>query len=543
MVLHMSRASETDLLTRSRSGDYRSRVDLYRKFIHGNASVRRHGAHYSHLDDFLQDCFANLLRSGDIVSGERGLTEAVEQIAAATALERDRSRAIDLAAQGRQVRLCAAIEDDGPGNLLSSYVPPCSGTADSLHSRMAAVCGEAQFKMLRAQSMENAGWERLAAIAPKPAAAAGATFARAVERLSRLFGAPPPLNQDFEPVFSDVSASDARARRSDPGKPRGRVIAMQLDPEFYVVTPELRKVGVSMPADARTIRLWDAARSSEAPDEALRTHLAKCRYCTDLFRSLLLVHQAVCMPDRADFLLCPAASTVLMDSDDLSDSCRNHLDACVLCRNERNEAFGLEELAAHEPETGALRAAKKKVVLWSAVALILAAGVVIALMHRSPAPPQTTSAVSAPAQPAVFPDPKYRSLLKQAQLDATKLLPSFHQSNQLVMMEAMGDLGRGDSVHAKIISERVSNLTNDPGARTLLAVCLFGEQRSADGYREMQTAEATPPRNVYRCWLLLQCALLEGDTAIAEREIGHLAGDPEYGPRVKDLQSRMQAIK
>ena len=59
----------------------------------------------------------------------------------------------------------------------------------------------------------------------------------------------------------------------------------------------------------------------------------------------------------------------------------------------------------------------------------------------------------------------------------------------------------------------------------------------------MLKAEAMQPRNSFRCWTMLQCALIVGDLKVAEREAEHLASDPEYAARAKAVLERARARK
>lgn len=538
----MSSAIETDLLARCLSGDYQSRVQLYRQFVYGSPRVRRHGARYSNLSDFLHDCFANVLDASQDQMADRPLADRVEWIASWTALERDRLRDIDVTNKTHCIRMCASLERDAPGDRMASYVPPRCGDQDTLHARLAAVCGDLPFKLIRARAVENAAWDDLAESVLKPVNFVGPLLVRAIDRLTRLFGAPPPLNADFEPIFCEVGAKDARSRHSNPGQPRGRVIAMQLDPEFYPVTPDLRRLGLRVPSDVRTFTLWDAARSTQPPGDALRGHLAVCRYCSEVFRALLLMHQAVCSPPNADYLLCPGASTLLLDAEEAGEACQQHVRECEACRNERTEALGVNEVdPATAPQAGTAFGSWKKITAWASAGLVMVTGVLFAVLYHPK--PQAKAVSPAAEAPQISGTSKYRGLAQTVNVNNQNLMASVLPANQLTIMEALNNIQLRNRVKAKMLSEQTVNLSNDPGARMLLAICLYLEQRPSDGYREMQASEATLPRNAYRCWTLLQCALTAGDAAVAEREIGHLANDPEYGPRAKEILTRMHAIK
>jgi DNA-directed RNA polymerase specialized sigma24 family protein len=548
----MSQDSERDLFARSLGGDWQSRVHLYKKFIHENTRIRRLGARYPDVDDFLHDCFTNVLRAGHTFDEKSRLGNWVESVAVRTALERERLRAIDSSVARNFVRLCAAIEGEEPADRVRpvTYVPPRPGPEDSLSSRIAALVGEPQNTLLRIRAMENATWDYVAATTRKSVNTIGPTLVRAVDRLSRFFGAPPPLNYDLESVFFDVVAKDAAARHTDPLRPTGRVTSMQLDPAFYTVTPEARRIGLTVPSEVRTIALWNVARASAPPGEAMRGHLANCSYCSEVLRSLLLMQQALLSGANAEFLFCPGASTLMMDPEGAEEPFHRHLAECAVCRDERSWALdGGERGAARADGTAPAGGSAKLVrrVAWAAAAAVILGGIFLAGIHYFTPKPENRAA-SVPAQtvtetPQIEFNSKYLDLAQKVPFDGHRLMASVLPRNQLLLMEALKDLNGGKLADARLISQQLANIYNDPGAQMLFAVSLYQGGSMIEGYREMQKAEAMSPRNSFRCWSTLQCALMAGDRTIAEREVGHLSSDAEFGARAKDILVRLRARK
>jgi hypothetical protein len=128
-------------------------------------------------------------------------------------------------------------------------------------------------------------------------------------------------------------------------------------------------------------------------------------------------------------------------------------------------------------------------------------------------------------------------------MNADNLIRSVLPADQFTFMEALGYLKRRNLIQAKIMAEQMANANNDPGAQLLYALCLYWQQDQDNGYPAVEKAEAMAPRNAFRCWALLQCALRAGDKAVVLREGGHLAGDAEYGKRAKDIVARVQAMR
>jgi hypothetical protein len=64
---------------------------------------------------------------------------------------------------------------------------------------------------------------------------------------------------------------------------------------------------------------------------------------------------------------------------------------------------------------------------------------------------------------------------------------------------------------------------------------VLSRESRGEGYAAMLRAEATPPRNSFRCWAMLQAALIVGDLKVVAREVDHLSSDPEYAARANSL--------
>jgi DNA-directed RNA polymerase specialized sigma24 family protein len=551
---YMANPKDLDILKKSLSGDWASRVELFKRFFWANAAIRRIGGDYRNVDDFLHDCFTNALRTGHSYNEERSLGTWAESVATWTALERHRFRDPEVAGKIGRIRMCAAMEGDEPGDRarLSSYVPPRSGDGDSLTSRIAALAGEPQFTLLATRGVQKKSWEEAAAAAGRPLNTIGTLSVRTIDRLARFFGAPPPLNEDLEPVFFWIIREDAKARHADPEKPRGRVVAMQLDPAFYSPSPELRRIGLSVPAEVRTITLWQAAMSSAPPPNALRDHLARCNYCADVLRALLLMEQALESGPVADFLLCPGGFTLISTSEHVHKPLEEHLAACTVCRSEQAGLLHEEEEMEKEKKTETTAqpqsagSARKKIV-WAAIGLLVL--IVVGYFARSQvfrpsAPPvPTTSPVAAtpPEPPQVAVDPRYSSLAQVVPVNDFRWLQSVLPENRSAFNRAVENLQNGHVADARFESSGIAD--HDPGAQMLYAVILYQQNSISEGYAAVLKAEAMPPRNSFRCWTTLQCALIVGDLKIVEREAGHLSQDPAYAQKAKDLLARAKAKK
>ena len=552
----MASLKERDIFGRSLSGDWKARVSFFKQFVWNNSRIRRMGAGagYNTLDDFLHDCFTNMLRTGHSFDPAQSLGEWVESVAAWTALDRQRSRDTDPADSPQRIRLCAGIEGDEAGNRarLIAYAPPSSGHEDSLASRVAGLLGEPQFTLLSKRAIESSTWDDVAAAAGRPLNTIVPMLVRTVDRFSRFFGAPPSLNDDLEPVFSSMRDKTGSSH-GKPEKPKGRILSMQLDSAFYPLTPEMRRLGLTVPSEARTLVLWDAARASTAPSGPLREHLSQCRYCADLLRALLRMQQALQSRNGVEFLLCPGGYTLLNTPQGTHEALDRHLDQCGLCRNERSQNFDSPEetgvpvpavQSSGDRKTGELG----KKVAWVAAALLLVAGGYYAqLVVRSqtmagaaPSSGETPPNVEIPAQ-AVAISPRYRDLVQTSQVTDSKWLDSVLLENRTAFNRIIQQLQARNIGDARLAASGYGE--KDPGIQMLYSFILYLQSEPSEAYRAMRRSEAMPPRNSFRCWSMLQSALLVGELQVARREVEHLSSDPEYAARARNILAQAEARK
>jgi hypothetical protein len=542
----MATPKERDLFSRALNADWDSRVEFFKRFVWENSRVRRLGVGCSNMDDFLHDVFTNILRTAHSFDLDENLGEWVEYVATWTALERRRMRDSN-GPDAARVRLCASMERDEPGNRgrLSAYHPPKNGPADTLTAWLSSTLGEPQFTVLSASSKTNATLEDAASAAGRQLNTAGPMVVKAVDRMSRFFGAPPPLNQDLEPVFAWMVRMDASVSKGDPGKLKGRIQSMNLDPTFYAVTPEMRRLGLSVPSEVRTMVLWDAARSSEAPNEPLREHLAQCRYCSDLLRALLRLHQALKSPPDVDFLICPGACTLLDRRADTEDTFDRHLEQCTACQHERTRA-------KEEVETGA-RAERKpgKIpttrIAWITAGLLIVIAAVVFLrssrgeVDAGAAAKSEQPAIVKPPAPHVTVNPRYAGLSQMVNVSDPKLMESVLPRNRKAVYSLISQMSAGEFTEARLILTALAD--DDPGAQLLESFILYQLNATDEAYGAMLRAESMPPPNSFRCWTTMQSAINVGDLPVVRREAQHLSADPAYAARAKDLLSRVEARK
>jgi DNA-directed RNA polymerase specialized sigma24 family protein len=530
----MVNPKDLDLFARSLNGDWHSRIEIFRKYVWDNAQLRRAGSSYRNVEDFLHDTFANALRSGHSFDFNNDLGSWFHSVGVWTDLERRRFRSSDARQEPGSVRLSAATEADEQDSRarLTAYAPPSTGTSDTLHSRLTSIIGEPQFSIL-VKLANGSTWDQAAADAGRPLNGVGFIAARALDRLARFFGAPPPLNDDLEPVFS------ATRREQSEQKYSGRLAALHLDRTFYAITPAMRKLGCAMPGDVRSILLWDAACSSTPPSGPLREHLNECSYCTDVLRAMLLAQQALVMAPASGFRICPGAFTLLNTATDSYPPLNQHLAECSACREESTDLLDAGVNESVRPE----KAGTNRAMLLAAGAfgiVLIGGGVWWANSHS--AAKSRASDIAAVAEPVATyaVNAKYSGLAQPIDVTDKKLLASVQPQNvdvfnQLKMLLQNGRVGVA-LMSASPLGER------DPGIEMLYSVGLFQQKAISEGYRAMLKSEAMSPRHPFRCWATMQWALVVGDIKTVERETEHLANDAEYGKPAKALLERARSL-
>ena len=534
----MASATDLDLFTRSLGGDRRARNDLYKRYFRDSTRVCRLGLGYADRSEFLHDCLSNFLRTAHSWDKHGSLSLWVESVAAWTALQNERQRDINTRGAKGSIRMCAEFEgeDGGQGQLLNTYAPPRLSVEDSPAVRLLGMLGEQEKTVFRIRAIEGGSWEEAAEASSKSAGAAGLLFVRAVARIARLFGAPPPMDEDLLPVFERSAA--------DPGRPDGRAISLRLDAEFYTLSPEFHRLGLATYQDVRTLRLWDTAASATPPDEKLRRHLEECRYCTTFLRSLILIQQALKSPVGTDFSLCPGSFTLATAPDLARDVFDRHLTQCPACRSERTHVLDEQTLAPVNESNGGSSIAWKPVVAAAAV-ILLAVGAFAGYRYYSDRGGLSFSPVALDSRsdsvtPTVTVDPRYQDLVQNVVLDDSHVMASVLPKHRHEIKYAIDQFSLGQWSPAMQIASQLAAKDDDPGALMLYAMCLYNTRLISDGYREMLKSEVMPPRDTFRCWVTFQFALMVGDRKVMAREAEHLSVDPTYKEQVRATMQKVQ---
>jgi hypothetical protein len=434
--------------------------------------------------------------------------------------------------------MCAEFEgeDATRKEVLGPYAPPALSEFwhDSPLARILSLLTYTESIVFQKRAIENATWEVTAAAAGKPVNAIGPIYSRVVARIVRLFGAPPPADEDLVPVVSRVFA--------DPQNPEGRAVSLQLDNDFYQLTPELQAIGLKTAADARTVLLWEAARLPTPPADDLGDHLSRCRYCAAMLRSFALMHQAVLPPPGKEFRFCPGAFTLANAPDMVYEAFDQHLALCSVCRAERTLVLEGNVPRAEESGPANKPGRKTQKIAWAAAAVLLLGVASLAGYHFLAPSSKDAGSLTGDDRPipTLMEDPRYKDLVQSVPLDNVKILATVLPRNVPLISFALSQLSLNQPDGAVVVSAQATGKGDDPGAQMVYAMSLF-RLAPTDGYRGMLKSEAMPPRNSFRCWVLLQLALAVGDRPVIEREVQHLAHDPVYGERARDILSKVRS--
>jgi hypothetical protein len=219
------------------------------------------------------------------------------------------------------------------------------------------------------------------------------------------------------------------------------------------------------------------------------------------------------------FAACPSAEDLARrSSDELALGERQkvdgHLQACALCR---------EDLAwlARTSESKVVAMERRRWVQYGAVAAVLAALAIVPFLRHP----------SGPVSP-------YADLVELPVMNRGDLMATLSQQKFAPLLEdslnaySAGDFRMAESKARAILA----TLPTDPSALFVAAMAEYGQGKTADAEKLMDQSERTQPMTAYRCWAALQLGLATGSRARVDRECKHLAADPAYGTRARQIE-------
>jgi hypothetical protein len=290
------------------------------------------------------------------------------------------------------------------------------------------------------------------------------------------------------------------------------------DPGVYKLIPRWSALGFESPDQ---LRLEALSRPSVEWEEAVSLHVQSCSFCASTAGSLASLEKAIkasAKPASVYFAMCPTPEALALFhwKADIPEEQRraieDHLNKCSACQAEERW------LALTEDATPAKMFSKRW--YFPAAAALLVASIVFTqyFKTRVPRPPTYADLASMPAT-----------------LNEVDLLASSVPADRPLLQNTIADYNAKRYPRAEQRSRELIATGDNPSAEFVMAMSMFRRGNPNQAYAAMQESERTAPLSEYRCWTLLQMALLKGDRKVVERECNHVRNNASYGPKAKAI--------
>ena len=301
---------------------------------------------------------------------------------------------------------------------------------------------------------------------------------------------------------------------------------MCIDPSVYQPDAHSEAMGLQGTEQVRHERLWTAAETGVAPP-----HVSACPYCSELLASFEKMRSILDVTGEGPVTVaaCPDVHTLSSFfygemGGERASAINGHLKICTECRQE------LGFLARSQEPRERTAPMRRRVILMAVAAAALLASIV----------PWPWGKKVKPEEPLGFtPSSRYASLVEMPPLDRKELLADSPASHRSRLEQVLTAYEKGDYKKAGEYAAIVVNAVEDPSAEYLLGMAEYHEGKKTEAFRAMKASERMEPQTPYRCWTMLQFALLMGDRATVEREARHAGEDPAYAPRCQAILTRL----
>lgn len=297
---------------------------------------------------------------------------------------------------------------------------------------------------------------------------------------------------------------------------------MCIDPSVYRPDAHSEAMGLSGADQIRHERLWTAAETGVAP-----AHASDCAFCAELLDSFVRMRSVLDPGEEpVTVALCPDVHTLSRFhlGEFRSDAIASHVRICTECR--QDVAFLAR---SQEPRERVVPMQRR--VAWMAMA---AAALVASILTW-----KLTEKTKPDEQLHFTPSAKYASLAEMPPLDKADLMAASPKPHHSRVEQALAAYEKRDYKTASEYAAIISNAVDDPAAEYLLAMSLYRQGKTTEAFKAMKISERMEPRTGYRCWTMLQFALLLGDRATVEQEAQHAGAEPEYASRCKEILRRL----
>ncbi len=293
-----------------------------------------------------------------------------------------------------------------------------------------------------------------------------------------------------------------------------------VEPEIFEPGSRWRLLGLGSPEQVRYEVL---SRPGEWPPE-VAPHLEECAYCRDVADSLKRLHGAL-QPQTGEtvtFSVCPLAESLAAYHyeelpEDHRKAIKAHLKRCPACQVDARWL-----LLTGEVTPGKML--RKRWYFPAAAAVMI--GSMVTMQHLQKNAPKT---------------PTFADLARAPQLDAADLLATTSVAERPLVQRALDDYSAGRFGRSEQETRELLATGDNPAAELVMAMSLYKRGQLRQAYASMLESERTAPMTEFRCWTLLQMALVAGDRKIIDRECAHVAHHAVYGPKARKIQEAINA--
>lgn len=293
-----------------------------------------------------------------------------------------------------------------------------------------------------------------------------------------------------------------------------------VEPEIFEAGPRWRQLGLE---SAEQVRYELLSRPDERPDDVLR-HLERCAFCRELEASLKHLHAALnpAADETVTFSVCPPAETLARYHYEEAtpaeqQAIKDHLKHCPACQVEARWLLLTEEVSVS-------KMLRKRWYFPVAAAVML--GSMITLQHLQKGLPKTQS---------------FADLARAPQLDSADLLATTTPAERPLVQRALDDYSAGKFGRSEQETRELLATGDNPAAELIMAMSQFKRGQLKPAYAAMLESEKIAPMTQFRCWTLLQMALVAGDRKVIERECSHVASHLIYGPQARKIRAAIQS--
>ena len=206
------------------------------------------------------------------------------------------------------------------------------------------------------------------------------------------------------------------------------------------------------------------------------------------------------------------------------DSIRDHLKTCPPCRED------LAFLARSDEPRERLLSMRARTILVA----VAAAALVAVLIPR-----QQQNAVKQVDVSYLKMSSRFEKLVQMPEVNRAEVLSESPEAHRSRLSQVIDVYQKGDYAAAEKYADIMTSVVADPGAEYMLAMARYKQNKIKEGYSAMLTSEQMAPITPPRCWATLQYALLVGDEPVVRREAGHVENQKGYGPKCKEILSKL----